>query len=109
MTLFVLADGLQGEYADDIIKELTEIYDLICSAVTNKDGTVANDWHQPFSECIVAISKQTILEIASKINAFNEKTDALSEFYSDDERIVAQNINDFHVERALDGLVCSMP
>ena len=69
----LIADGLQGEYADDIRDKLHTIYDLITSVVTLKDGSIPKDWYISISDCDISMSAKTMQELYNKIN----KTTAL--------------------------------
>ena len=69
----VLSDGLIGDFADDIKQDLQDIYMLVDSAVTLKDGTIPKFWDMQISECHIAMSYQTALEIYEKVDDFKNK------------------------------------
>jgi hypothetical protein len=104
----LIADGLQGEYADDIRNKLHTIYDLITSAVTLKDGTIPKDWYISISDCDISMPATTRRELYSKITAFK---DEMNECYSDLEKkkkMIAHNLNETALEIHLDCLLGSI-
>jgi len=105
VNLNVIADGLKGKHADEIRTDLTEIYKLISSAVTLKNGTKPRDWYLPISECVVAMTYQTILEIAGKIYAFNEKAEEKYHLYNNAEKAIIHNMNEPQLEFAIEMLL----
>jgi len=109
LNLNVICDGLDGDQADEIRQDLAEIYELVTSAVSRQDGTKPKDWYLPISECVVAMTYQTILEIAGKIYAFNEKAEEKYHLYNNSEKVIIQNMNepqlDFAIEMLLNATV----
>ena len=69
----VLSDGLIGDFADDIKQDLQDIYVLVVSAVTLKDGSTPKYWDKPISDYHIAMSYQTALEIYEKVDDFKQK------------------------------------
>jgi len=69
----VLSEGIIGDFADDIKQDLQDIYMLVVSAVTLKDGSIPKYWDKPISDCHIAMSYQTALEIYEKVDDFKQK------------------------------------
>jgi len=98
------ADGLKGKHADEIRTDLAEIYKLISSAVTLKNGTKPKNWYLPISECVIAMPFQMIFAIAGKIYAFNEKSKEKYHLYDNDEKAIIHNMNEPNFEFAVESL-----
>jgi hypothetical protein len=101
----VLSDGLIGDFAEDIKQDLQDIYMLVVSAVTLKDGTIPKYWDKPISDCHIAMSYQTPLEIYEKVDDFKNK----HKYYTCDvANAIIENMNepmfDIAVECLLSGL-----
>jgi hypothetical protein len=104
----LIADGLQGEYADDIRDKLHIIYDHITSVVTLKDGSIPKDWYISIPDCDISMSAKTMQELYSKINAFK---DEMNDCYSDldeEEKMIAHNLNETALEIHLDCLLSAI-
>jgi hypothetical protein len=104
----LIADGLQGEYADDIRNKLHKIYDLITSVVILKEGTNPKDWYISITDCDISMSANTMQELYTKINDFK---DEMNECYSDlneEEKMIAHNLNETALEIHLDCLLGSL-
>ena len=101
----LIADGLQGEYADDIRNKLHTIYDHITSVVILKDGTIPKDWYISITDCDISMSANTMQELYSKIN---DLKDEMNECYSDldeKEKMITHNLNETALEIHLDCLL----
>jgi hypothetical protein len=105
--LNVIADGLNTENRDDIVNDLTEIYELIISVVTLKDGSQPKNWYIPLSDCKIGLSSKTAHEIGNKIEAFKEKAKQCYDSYSTEEQAIVQNLNEPQFELAVETLVYS--
>ena len=104
----LIADGLQGEYADDVRDDLHAIYDLITSVVTIKDGTNPKDWNIPIIDCDISMSANTMQESYSKINAFKDEMDECYFDLDEEEQMIAHNLNETALEIHLDCLLVSI-
>jgi hypothetical protein len=89
---------LTSKYAEEIRNDLKDMLDLVCSAVTLKDGSNPNNWYFPVSESTIAMSYKTAQELYDKFISFNEKSQKRRYEYGEMENILAGNMEDVQLE-----------
>jgi hypothetical protein len=100
-----LRDGLSGDFADDIKQDLQDIYMLVVSVVTLKDSTISKYWDKPLSDCHIAMSYRTALEIYEKIDDFKQK----HKYYPCDvAKAIIGNMNEPLLDIAVECLLSSL-
>jgi len=102
--LNLILDGSTGDYVEELTKDLTEIYDLLVSAVTFKNGKIPEYWYYKISALHIAMSHKTANEIYDKYLAFRNKAKENYQLYNSCEQAVISNITDYRIEFAFEGL-----
>jgi len=102
--LNIVLDDITGDYVQELKKDITEIYDLLVSAVTLKNGKKPEYWYYKLSALHIAMSHKTANEIYDKFMAFKEKTKRNYHLYNKDEKVVIGDVSDYRIEFAIEGL-----
>jgi hypothetical protein len=95
---------LTSKYAEEINNDLSDMLNLLCSAVTLKDGSEPKYWYNRISECTVAMSYKTADELYEKFTAFNEKSKNRRYYYDEMENAIAGNMEETNLEIAIEML-----
>jgi len=104
----ILSEGLIGDFADDIKQDLQDIYELVVSAVTLKDGTIPKYWDKSISNCHIAMSYKDVQQISNKLENFREKGIQRFYLYDDLENEIVENLSDVNIEIALENLLIGL-
>ena len=102
--LNIVLDDITGDNIQELKKDITEIYDLLVSAVTLKNGKKPEYWYYKLSALHIALSHKTANEIYDKFMAFKEKVKQNYHLYNEDEKVVIGDMADYRIEFAIESL-----